>query len=426
MSSEDLRLRPENLHAFTLASLDAAHADLFTLSDVPSPSDPSAPPLPTSKFALVDHNQLLPRWADCAPDYTITAVVDHHDDEHLYPDASPRIVEVPTGSCASLVTRLLDNDSAPLPPDLATLLLCAILIDTDGLRPGGKAEAADLDAASFLAPRSVLAPALPLHAPSAAGTTEERPLKTLQGVPALTDLTRTLQVRKFDVGSLPTRDLLRRDYKEYSLLPSWEGSPSPQNGKEKEKEGEKRREKINVGLSTVPVSLKDWLPRDPDFWSATDGWMDERGLTVLGVLTSYRTKNVVGAAGKGKHRRQLLFVVCEPTARPSDETGGGSGSAGSGTSGASMDLDELERRLWAGLEGSTELRCERKEFKKKKHGPHIVQGLKTSSPTDDGASPSKTRRVRLYKQGNVSATRKAVAPLVKSIIEGDGNGAKVA
>ena len=44
-----------------------------------------------------------------------------------------------------------------MPGELATVLLCAILIDTGGLKPKGKALAVDYVAAYHLLPRSSLA-----------------------------------------------------------------------------------------------------------------------------------------------------------------------------------------------------------------------------------------------------------------------------
>lgn len=363
LEREDIHLRPENVHALNLSLLDASHKDLLTLSDIPSSSR-----FPSTKFALVDHNRLLHRYTVDNPDATVVGVIDHHEDEGLYKDtAEPRVITVPTGSCSSLVTRLLE-EACPeqVPPDLATLLICAILIDTDGLKLGGKAEQSDRDAADFLAPRSVLGPALPLQsAPQPAGSPPPKPHK-LERAPAIKALTKTLQTMKFGIESLSTRDLLRRDYKEYSLTPSWSSS-----------------NQINIGLATVPLNLKTWLPKDPEFWESTEGWINERGLAALGILTSYRVKQI-GRGGLGKHRRQILFVV-------KDQDGAG----------------ELEERLWKGLEGSEELKVERRDWSVKKYGAKLVE-------------VGQKKRARLYTQGNVKATRKAVAPLVKKIVEGEG------
>ncbi|KAG1908883.1 uncharacterized protein F5891DRAFT_31463 [Suillus fuscotomentosus] len=101
----------------------------------------SGDPIPSqvSQFALVDYDVLDTRHA--SPTARVVAVIDHHEDEGQYKDTSttnPRIVE-PAGSCSSLVTRLYQSSSnLSIPPEMSTLLLSAILIDTRGLKDGAK------------------------------------------------------------------------------------------------------------------------------------------------------------------------------------------------------------------------------------------------------------------------------------------------
>ncbi|KAA1471938.1 DHH phosphoesterase [Dentipellis sp. KUC8613] len=346
---DDFALRAENQHALALAGIDPAR-DLLCMDDAPSS--------PSDKFALVDHNALAPRYAAACPDARVVAVIDHHEDEGLYTDtADPRIITVPTGSCASLVARLLADaypDSSGTPPELATLLLAAILIDTGGLKPGGKATAADRDAAAFLAPlSSVWTPPSPTRS-AFRGTAGAPP--PLQDAPALQRLTAELQAKKFSLAHLGTRDLLRRDYKEYA----WASA--------------------RVGLASVPVGFKAWLAQDAELWAGAEAWMAERGLDVLGVLTSFRDERALGKSGKGKQKRQQLWVV-------------------------RADADaQLAPRLWKGLEDSKELKLKKKDLKQYV-GPA-------------GAEAAASKRARAYKQGNVDATRKATAPIARAIVEG--------
>ncbi|KAG8683754.1 Exopolyphosphatase, partial [Ceratobasidium sp. 395] len=150
----DLALRPENLLAFQLAHLDSNHADLLTLDDIMSSIQLSK--LRTS-FALVDHNRLLPKFITEGPD-RVTAIFDHHEDEKQHTNANPRTISM-TGSCASIVAdhyrdRFPSNEAIP---DVASLLLSAIVIDTSGLKKkedGGKADATDLAASKSLYPLS--------------------------------------------------------------------------------------------------------------------------------------------------------------------------------------------------------------------------------------------------------------------------------
>ncbi|KAI0372464.1 DHH phosphoesterase [Pilatotrama ljubarskyi] len=342
----ELQLRAENLYAFELAHLHP-ESDILCIDDIPE-----SHPFPSVNFALVDHNRLQSRFSRDNPDARVVAVIDHHEDEGLYKDtADPRIVVVPTGSCASLVTQLFQSHPDQLTPELATLLLSSILIDTSGLKPGGKAEEADRRAASLLIP---LASAL-RHQTERTTLAEQAP----EEIPALQDLHATLQEKKASVAHLNTLDLLRRDYKEYALTPP--KSPSRE---------------ILVGLSSVPIGFKSWLPHHPEFWSQTEHFMSERGLTVLGILTSFRDTEKVGKSGRGKHRREQMYVV--------------------------RDDEDLAKTLFAALDECEELELKRKTFPD--YGVH------------KGFGP--TLRAQIWKQKNVDATRKTTAPIVKGIIEG--------
>lgn len=171
------------------------------------------------------------------------------------------------------------------------------------------------------------------------------------------------------MSHLDSRDLLRRDYKQYQLNLSWAGPGAF----------------INVGLSTVPVGLKSWIPKDSaGFWSATNEWMEEGKLSVLGILTSFRDESDLGKLGKPKHKREQLWVIRD----------GGIASI--------ISADHLAQKLWVGLENSEELQLEKKNLDK-------------FGTSEQEAHSS--LRVRVYKQGNTDATRKATAPLMKSVLE---------
>lgn len=290
-------------------------------------------------------------------DARVVAVIDHHTDEGLYHEtADPRIIAVPTGSCSSLVAQLLHAECPDtIPPELATLLLCAVLIDTGGLKPGGKAENADRLAAIYLAPRSNLVESTGSHFSSDSSS-------ELHKHDSIQQLHHILQEKKASIAHLNTRDLLRRDFKEYTMKLSW--SPSRE---------------VRVGLASVPIGLKSWISQDENFWSDTVRWMDECQLMVLGILTSFRDTEKHGKNGHGKHRREQLFVV-----RKGEEG--------------------LAEKLFTGLEESDELRLKREDFSD------------FAAPEHAGFGPGFQGRV--WKQKNTDATRKATAPLVKSIIQG--------
>lgn len=345
----DLSLRAENLYALELAGLAESTQHLLCSDDISTSS-----PFPSSRFILVDHNRLQARFTQENPTARVIAIVDHHEDEGVHKDsADPRIIMVPTGSSSSLVARFLSNQcSEETPKELATLLLCAILVDTNGLKPGGKAETIDREAAGYLAPRSLLS------------SDDSFTSSELHDHPRLKELSSTLREKKGDVSHLGTRDLLRRDYKEYTFNPSWLPGVA-----------------AAVGLSTVPIGLNPWISKDDQFWPACEQYMTERKLSVLGILTSFLDDKKTNKHGKLKHRREQLFIVREG------------------------DVEELSDRLFKGLKHSEEL-----ELKKRS----LADDYYTETPT----AFSKTCRVKVWEQGNADATRKVTAPLVKRIIEG--------
>ena len=377
----ELRLRAENLHAFALAHLDP-DADILCIDDIPHAL---STPFPSTNFVLVDHNHLGTRFSQDNPGTRVVAVVDHHEDEGLYRDtADPRLVVVPTGSCASLVTQLFAEHQGGLddiPPELATLLLCSILIDTSGLKPGGKAETTDHRAARLLVPRAqaaalcdhvsnanpLVAPASPsavAHTPSGVHVDEAAPHETA----GLKELHCTLQEKKASVAHLGTQDLLRRDYKEYVMRRA--GPPDPDR-------------EVRVGLSSVPIGFREWLPRDGEFFRETERFMGERRLEVLGMLTSFHDHETSGKSDKGKHRREQMYVVRRDR--------------------------ELADALFDALAESVELKLKRAKFPE--FGVHNGFGDEF--------------RARVWQQKNVDATRKATAPLVKNIIEGRSRGSNL-
>ena len=216
--------------------------------------------------------------------------------------------------------------------------------------PGGKAEKVDLEAAAYLMPRSLLPSGNDL-------------CPSLHDHPGLKELSATLREKKSDVSHLGTRDLLRRDYKEYTFTPS----RAPEKT-------------ILVGLSTIPIGLHPWASKDELFWQETEEYMTERNLSVLGMLTSFLDDKKTNKHGKPKHRREQLFVVREG------------------------DVEELSDRLFKGLKHSEEL-----DLKKRS----LADDYHTESPP----AFSGKYRIKVWEQGNTDATRKVTAPLVKRIIQ---------
>ena len=180
---------------------------------------------------------------------------------------------------------------------------------------------------------------------------------------ALDALLKTLQAKKFDIEHLSTRDQIRRDYKEYTMVPSWQAS-----------------QPILVGISSVPLGLKHWAPNDEDFGGSVEKWMDDRGLAALGICTSFHDKDKKHEGKHGKHKREQLWVV-------------------------RTNEDGLAEKLFKGLGESEVLELKERDLKddygiKKKAGFH-------------GDFEAK-----VWAQKNVEATRKITAPLVRALVEG--------
>jgi exopolyphosphatase len=227
---EDFKLRTEAVYLFREAGLDI---NLLVFSD-----EIDLAALETAgrlKLTLIDHNKLASfqeRFADC-----VIEVLDHHKDEGLFTKASPRIIE-PVGSAATLVAEaLLGQGESLLEKGSAILLLGTILLDTVNLDPEAKrATGKDQEIA-------------------------ERLLK-LSGADRK-DLFDMLQKEKFNVSSLDTSDLLRKDYKEWKMGAS------------------------QVGVSSVLLPVADWLVKDKKLSASLAAYAKARKLDVLIAMNAY-------------------------------------------------------------------------------------------------------------------------------------------
>lgn len=370
-----MHLRPENLLALKHANIPPEvliHPETLpggiTTQDLTSQG---------VHFALVDQNRLLPAFGSGEVDI----IIDHHEDEGVHNAAETRLIQVPTGSCASLVTKHFQKAwkaassspaglaGSPIPPELATLLLSAIAIDTSGLKDGGKAVSTDYESTSFLYPMSTFA--------SGSTGPTDLSITSTSSIPApFTEFSNLLIQHKFDVSALTTHDLLLRDYKEY-ILPTLSTSfPS-----------------LRVGLSTVPVSLKKTLEKETDGWTsyvaALGRYMREKDLDIEGVLTTYKTEK------KGKHKRELLLLV---------RSGGSIAS--------SEEAKRVKDELVAGLEAEGGV-LELEVWGEKKSGLKLNKRAKAGEEILDSGEGGQWGKVWL--QGNSKATRKQVAPLMVSL-----------
>ena len=184
------------------------------------------------RLVLVDHNRLSiaqSAWASA-----VEEILDHHADEGLYPGA--RRVIAPVGSCATLVAeRLFESAPCLVGEAVGKLLLGAILLDTFNLDPGARK----------VTPRD--------------GEMARRLLE-IAGADRKAFFDR-LQAEKLNVSALSTRDILRKDYKEYVA-----------GG-------------LRYGISSALLPLRDWAGKDPDLQGSLRAYAEERGLALLLVMS---------------------------------------------------------------------------------------------------------------------------------------------
>ncbi|GAA95713.1 uncharacterized protein L969DRAFT_92839 [Mixia osmundae IAM 14324] len=337
----DHYLRPENVWALEQVGLDPAE-HLISLEELPQPIDSLG-----VQFALVDHNKLGAEFGGSA----VEAIIDHHDDEGLYKSASPRDIQIPTGSCSSLIARHFRSETIPM--QLADLLISAILIDTNNLKPApeGKAVGTDREAMELLAPLSSLSGAVALHGKVFA--------QSLEVSAALSDRNRRLKAEKNNINSLSTRDLLRRDYKEYESDQGW-----------------------RYGLSSSPLGLHEWLSRENHGWESMledlRAWAEERRLDLFGVLTSFGTTDEEQSKGLEKHAREVLLISTKGQ--------------------ADIALDAMHE------------------------SPDMRFGEWVWSSEEDFRSKTKDQPIRVWQQLDLKATRKQVAPALKHVVENQLSG----
>lgn len=226
---EDFSLRTEAVWMFKEVGVDSK--DLVFLDDVALDILFAAG---GSKLVMVDHNKLAnaqAAWADA-----VEEIMDHHANENLYPTAK-KVIE-PTGSATTLVAeKLLAMAPANLEANIYALALGTILLDTVNLDPEAKR----------VTPRDE-AVATQLLALA------KRDRNSLFD---------SLQSEKFNVAGLSTRDILRKDYKEY------------------------RMGALLCGIASALLPIADWQKKDIDLDASFAQFCTERKLDVLVVMNAY-------------------------------------------------------------------------------------------------------------------------------------------
>lgn len=210
--ASDLSLRPEYTALLRHANIDPN--DLITQDDllsrdgkVSTKSNILQPQ--STQWILVDHNDFIGPLGKVYSS-RVSGCIDHHHDEKKIPQDTgsfPRRIK-PVGSCTSLVTEYCksswdelsrSSDDASTEEmrrwdaEIAKVGLASILIDTNNLGDKNKTTEDDESAAGYLLEK------IKHHEPAFDPGT----------------FFRQLDKAKKDIGNLPLRDILRKDYKEW-------------------------------------------------------------------------------------------------------------------------------------------------------------------------------------------------------------------
>ncbi|GAB1482466.1 DHH family phosphoesterase [Treponema sp.] len=251
---EDFNLRTEALWLFSEAGIDLKSLVFLDEIDLAKLLGNAA-----SKLVLVDHNKLSNSQAIW--ESKVEEILDHHADENLYPAAKKTLA--PVGSASTLVSELLLASGTELPPAVAKLALGTILLDTVNLDPEAKrVTPRDTAVASKLLPVS--------------GADQK----------VLFD---RLQLEKFNVAALSSRDILRKDYKEFRM-----GS-------------------VICGMSSALLPFADWFKKDAQIEAAFTAFAAAQKLDVLIVMGAYTAPEftremAVYSTNAGLRSRLVLFM----------------------------------------------------------------------------------------------------------------------
>ncbi|KAF9161862.1 Exopolyphosphatase [Actinomortierella ambigua] len=255
----DLPLRNDTVYVFEQTKVDPSL--LFFRDEL----DTTLKKIPADRMSLflVDHNLLsgsLSQWNNVA----VSGVIDHHDDEGLYTTANPRRIEV-TGSCTSLIAETfmkelqtkVDSEDCK---SIARLMMGPILVDTGNLNPAiNKAKPLDIAMHDSLLP--------------------------LTGWSNTDFYYKAISDARHDTSKLSCYDLLRKDYKEWTVT-----RPSGDS--------------VKVGISSVPGLVQKYIARDSKqaIRDAIQRWSNNRSLDLYIALW----QDDLGAANGGYQREFLM------------------------------------------------------------------------------------------------------------------------
>ncbi|KAK4046695.1 hypothetical protein OIV83_005898 [Microbotryomycetes sp. JL201] len=270
-----LYLRPENGLVLHYARFRNKHGDILSVDELTIKPVEMAHRI--KGIALVDHNVPQSVWSNA----TVVAIIDHHVDRGMFPEAKPRLIEM-TGSSTSLVAKYMldvidtiappghfEAMHGPIPQELIEMMLRTIALDTSGLK---RAQTTDTD-------RETAKKLFALSSWSKEDIKER-----------MSQLDDELSASKKDLRGLDVRALLRRD---------WKGDGVATKSK--------RYPTLSLGFASAPVSLEEQISRTPEGtapeWFAIErAWTSEIGADVSVCLTNSKDKH-------GNKQREIAIVV---------------------------------------------------------------------------------------------------------------------
>jgi exopolyphosphatase len=197
---------------------------------------------------LVDHN----RPTSPLTDYKVCGIIDHHDDEHLFPEVSPRIVQR-AGSCSTLIADYWLQQGVSLDNELVKFLLAPLTMDTRNLT--ARMEPIDVEIAKkyqeFISPTEI------------------------------TSWFTELQESKLDISGLSGHEVLAKDYKLFEFGVGTEEVPK------------------KIGISAI-VKPYSWLKSEYNFQEELAKYLKDQQLDVLLFMTAFE---------QGQFQRELGYVV---------------------------------------------------------------------------------------------------------------------
>ncbi|KAJ1333451.1 exopolyphosphatase [Microdochium nivale] len=426
LARADLVLRPELTAVLRGAALTPD--DVLTLDDLPPSTSPDSPPSTSSppppppssaaaaeaallpvlkpedtRWVLVDHNVPTGRLAR---EYTdkggvVVGCIDHHEDEGRLPragDCDPRVVEK-SGSCMSLIVehcRAAWDDAASsssssggqsqeqqkqqqqeqkqLDNQLAHLILAPILIDTNNLRDANKTTSHDTKVVEYVEQTKVTSPFFKGEGDAGGSSRYDRDAYFSH-----------ISAIKSDISAMSLRDILRKDYKE------WTEDQYHQQGQQ--------GQQLRLGTMSVPQPMAYLLEHtcrgDRDaLLRGLAQWTAEKQLDIASIMTAYED------AESGGFARDLFLWA--PAARggkkaeeEKEEKEDGSGDVGGG-----KGVDAAKRFV-------------------ERHGDELKlitwrEGLLDSAGAADDVDGFR----RCWTQGTLKNSRKQIAPMLRGAMRG--------